>query len=260
MLHIPQSRKIVAPRRRGLIPEQKFGIRGRLRGIEIDTATGEIRRHVNHNIVTRAFLATIPLSFYQARDAYITEIRVGTGITAPADTDTGLATELAAKAITDPITTTFLTGATPYSIATVQFGLAEAIGKITEAGQFDSDDALANRALFGRGEVEAATQTDPVVITSTDHGLVNGDLVRFDGVAGMTSLNFVASNWYYVKKLTDNTFELYTDSGLTASLDGTGFGAFTVSSPETARWTKVIDKTSTKVFIVSFEMQAENAG
>lgn len=256
MIHFPPSRKIVDPRFGAV---QKLGLRGRLRAILTDVETGEIRRYLNHNIITRPFLATVPLSFYQARTYYITQIRVGTGITTPTDTDTALATQLASKAITDPITQTFLTGATPYSIATVQFNLTEAIGKLAEAGQFDSNNAMANRALFDTGTVEAATQANPVSITSTAHGRTSGDLVRFDNVTGMTELNFTGANWYYVSVVNANTFTLFTDSGLTSGLNGTGFGAFTAGSPNTAKWTLIIDKTSTKILQVSFEMQAQNA-
>lgn len=256
MLHIPRSRKIVEP---SLSQIQKFGFKGRLRAITTDVRTGEIRRYLNRNIITQAFLATVPLSFYEAREFFITQIRVGSGITAPSDTDTGLATQVASKAITDPIGTSFLTGATPYSVATVQFNLTEAIGKLAEAGQFDSNNDMANRALFGRGSVEGATQTNPVEIESTEHGLSPGELVRFDGVAGMTELNFVATNWYYIDVVDADHFELFTDSGLTSGLNGSGFGAFTPGSPDAGVWTLIIDKTNTKVLQVSFEMQAQNA-
>src|SRR5688572_27254633 len=258
MLHTPPKRKIAVPR---FGPVQKFGLSGRLRAILTDVITGKIRRHVNHNIITRPFLATVPLSFYEARAFYIDEIQVGTGITTPADTDTALATTLAAKAITDPITETFLTGATPYSIATVQFNLSEAIGNLTEAGQFDSDDGLANRALFGRGYVDAATTANPVGITSEEHGLTSGDKLRFDGVGGMTQLNFTTNGnvYYYASVANSDNFALYTDSGLTTPLNGGAFGAFTPASPETAVWTLVIEKTSSKILQVNFEMQAENA-
>lgn len=256
MIHLPPSRKIVEPRFGAV---QKFGLSGRLRTVMTDVVTGEIRRSLNRNIITRAFLATVPLSFYEARAFYITQIRVGSGITTPTDTDSSLATQVASKAITDPINETFLTGATPYSIATVQFNLTEAIGKLAEAGQFDSDNAMANRALFDRGTVEDATQTDPVEIESSNHGRTSGDLVRFDGATGMTELNFTGANWYYIDVTDAHHFDLYTDSGLTAGLDGTGFGAFTPASPATAKWTLIIDKTSTKILQVSFEMQAQNA-
>ena len=254
MIHLPPKRKIVAPR---FGPIQTFGLRGRLRGILHDHQTGEVRRYLNHNIIVRDFLATVPLSFYQARSFYIDEMRVGTGITAPSDTDTSLAVELATKAITDPITTTFLTGATPYSIATVQFGLGEAIGKLTEAAQYDSNGDMANRALFGRGSIEAATTTDPVAIESTAHDLSNGDMVRFDSVGGMTQLNWTTNGntYYFVSVVDPDNFELFTDAGLTTELDGTGFGAWTSGGV----WTQVIDKTGTKTFFASFEMQAENA-
>jgi hypothetical protein len=253
MLYIPPSRKIVDPR---LGDVQKFGISGRLKAILTDARTGEIlQRSVNHNIITRAMLATIPLSWYQARTYYVTEIGVGSGVTTPADTDTTLTTEVDRKAITDPITTTFLTGATPYSIATVHFTVSEANGNLTEAGQFDSNNGLANHALFGTGAITGATQANPVVITDVAHGLTSGTRIKILGVLGMTQINFTGATWYYVSVLTADTFSLYSDAGLTTTVNGTGYSAY--SSAGT--WYIDIPKTASTNLDVSFEIQAQNA-
>jgi hypothetical protein len=222
----------------------------------INGETGEVRRTLNHNIIMRDALADIPLSMFEARSAYVTKLAVGSGITAPADTDSALTTEVMTKAITEPLDETNLTGATPYVIATVQFLPGQATGNLTEAGLKLSTDVLVNHALFGRGVPTAATQADPVVITDADHGLVNADRVRFDGVGGMTALNFTGANWYYVSVLSSSTFSLYHDSALTNTVDGTGFGAFSGGTPT---WTIVIDKTAGNTFFVSFEIQAQNA-
>lgn len=82
------------------------------------------------------------------------------------------------------------------------------------------------------GNVSAATQANPVVITSTAHGLSTtvNQPVRFKNVLGMTNINDVNNDGtplYYAKVLTDNTFELYSDAAATAGVDGTGFGAYT---------------------------------
>jgi hypothetical protein len=171
------------------------------------------------------------------------------------DTDSALTTEVLVKAITDPIDESNLTGATPYAIATVQFNPSEANGNLSEAGLFDSDDALVNHALFGTGSITGATQADPCVITDADHGLSSGDRIRIDGVLGMTQLNFSGSNYYYVSVLSSSTFSLYSDAGLTDTIDATGFSAY--SSAGT--WTISIPKTSSNILQVSFEIQAENA-
>ncbi len=69
------------------------------------------------------------------------------------------------------------------------------------------------------GQVEGATKANPVVITSTAHGLKTGDEVTFYSVAGMTDLN---GNSYTVANPTANSFELDGE-------DGSAFGTLTVS-------------------------------
>lgn len=66
-------------------------------------------------------------------------------------------------------------------------------------------------------DVEGATQANPVVITSTSHGISNGTVVIFRDVGGMTDLN---GNAFTVANVATNTFEL-------SGTDGTGFGAYT---------------------------------
>ncbi len=72
--------------------------------------------------------------------------------------------------------------------------------------------------------ITGATQANPVVITSAGHTLINGAHIKITQVEGMTELN---GNSYYAKKLTADTFSLYSDSGLTTTVDGTGFTAYT---------------------------------
>ena len=70
-----------------------------------------------------------------------------------------------------------------------------------------------------------ATQANPVVITlSSDINLQNGERISFTGVGGMTELN---SGVYYVNNVSGATAELYDDSGLSTTTDGTAFGAYT---------------------------------
>lgn len=70
--------------------------------------------------------------------------------------------------------------------------------------------------------ITGATQADPVVITSTAHGLSNGDEVVIRNVLGMTGLN---KRKFKVANKTANTFEI-TDKD-DNDIDGTGFGAYT---------------------------------
>ena len=72
--------------------------------------------------------------------------------------------------------------------------------------------------------ITGATQANPVVVTMTGHNLRDGDKVTIAGVVGMTELN---TNTYYVKKVDANDVQLYSDSLLRNTVDGTGFTAYT---------------------------------
>lgn len=65
--------------------------------------------------------------------------------------------------------------------------------------------------------ITGATQANPCVITAAAHGLNAGDLIRIDGVGGMTQLN---ERTYTVANPTANTFEL-------AGVDSTAYDAYT---------------------------------
>lgn len=67
------------------------------------------------------------------------------------------------------------------------------------------------------GSITGATNANPCVITSANHGLANGDKVYISSVGGMTELN---GNVYTVANVDTNTFEL---SGVNSS----GYGAYT---------------------------------
>jgi len=71
--------------------------------------------------------------------------------------------------------------------------------------------------------ITGATQASPVVISSTAHGLSNGDEVDIRDVAGMTELN---GNRYKVANAAANTFEL-TSTEDDSDIDGTAFTAYT---------------------------------
>jgi len=72
--------------------------------------------------------------------------------------------------------------------------------------------------------ISGATQANPVVVTTTaDHRLRDGSKIVIASVSGMTELN---TNTYYSKRVTDTTFQLYTDEALTTTVDGTGFTAY----------------------------------
>lgn len=70
--------------------------------------------------------------------------------------------------------------------------------------------------------VATSTAADPVVITDTAHGLVDGDRVLLMGFTTATELNGLL---VYVNQLDANTFEIHHNRALTAGVDGTSFGA-----------------------------------
>lgn len=72
--------------------------------------------------------------------------------------------------------------------------------------------------------MSAATKTNPVVITTTaEHGYDSGDLVSISDVVGMTQLN---GTEYYIDVISPTEFELYEDSALTNTVNGTGFNNY----------------------------------
>lgn len=102
----------------------------------------------------------------------------------------------------------------PWSFAQKRLALTAAVP--ADTSRTIDDDTFAPIAITG------ATQASPVVITSDNHGLVNGDKIVITGVAGMTELN---GNVYYVTNKTNDTFSLVDEDG--DNIDGTGFTAYT---------------------------------
>lgn len=70
--------------------------------------------------------------------------------------------------------------------------------------------------------ITGATQANPVVVTSTAHGYIEGDEIQIDNVVGMVELNALR---FIVANPTANTFELTTIEG--DAIDGTTFTAYT---------------------------------
>lgn len=64
--------------------------------------------------------------------------------------------------------------------------------------------------------ISAATQADPVVLTTATHSYSNGDEVFISGVVGMTELN---GKFFVIDNVTATTFEL-------VGIDGTSYGAY----------------------------------
>lgn len=87
--------------------------------------------------------------------------------------------------------------------------------------------------------ITGATQANPVVVTSTAHGLTNGTVVYIDSVSGMVELNGRA---FVIANVATNTFEL-------KGVDGTSYTAYTsggTALPKTM--TEVANITQTSLF------------
>ena len=80
------------------------------------------------------------------------------------------------------------------------------------------------RPGIAKGDITGATQANPIVITSTAHDLKNGQKITIAGVVGMTELN---NGTFYVNNVTADTFELYSDAGLSESVSGLLYNAYT---------------------------------
>lgn len=76
--------------------------------------------------------------------------------------------------------------------------------------------------------IENVSQADPGVITTTqDNFFAEGAEITITDAAGMTDLN---GQSYYIDILTSNTFALYSDPGLTVTVDTTGFNTYSYTS------------------------------
>tara|TARA_R110002153_G_scaffold110609_3_gene252043 strand:+ start:1945 stop:3648 length:1704 start_codon:yes stop_codon:yes gene_type:complete len=83
-------------------------------------------------------------------------------------------------------------------------------------------DAVGSGAVTAT--ISGATQANPVVVTSASaHGFYEGQPITITGVVGMTQLN---GNEYYVNIASSTSFALYSDSALSTTVNGTGFGAW----------------------------------
>jgi len=72
--------------------------------------------------------------------------------------------------------------------------------------------------------ITAATKTNPVVLTLTTTNMINTQRILIENVSGMTQLN---TNKYFANVLSSTTVALYSDSALTTTINGTGFGTYT---------------------------------
>ena len=93
-------------------------------------------------------------------------------------------------------------------------------------------DGLGNLSWTSKGTetafIESISQANPgLVTTSSDSSLVSGAAVTITNCPGMTEVN---GGTYYANVQTSNTFTLYSDLALTATVDTSAFTAFSNTS------------------------------
>jgi len=100
--------------------------------------------------------------------------------------------------------------------------------------------------------ITGATQTNPVVITSSSHGLSNGDEVYIDSLGGMTEVN---NRNYLVANVTTNTFAL--QNLFAENIDGTGFTAYTSGGSATKIYEQSTPYAAADIFDLRFAQSAD---
>ena len=91
-----------------------------------------------------------------------------------------------------------------------------------------------------RGDITGATITKPPVITSNDHGLSKGAIVRLTQLGGSIDFN---NQEFRVTNVTTNTFELQ-DEETREDFDATDYTTYTSGG----RWNKINRSGSDRVF------------
>jgi hypothetical protein len=73
------------------------------------------------------------------------------------------------------------------------------------------------------GSITDISATNPIVVTVVGHGTTTGTHVVITGVSGMTEINNLTC---YVKAITPDTLELYSNLIVTSPINGTGYTAY----------------------------------
>ncbi len=170
-----------------------------LPGTRFDGKTGDLwvpnsRLIIGQNVIIDVAQEEL-LKIWRAIQGSVRQIEfmaVGAGLSTPTRFDSALEIELDSKDI-DLWDDVFIS-ANSIGVSTVKAQVVwlslEAIGRISEIGLKFDDGSLVTHALFKRLDISAASQTNPVrITTSANHGLVTGDEVHLDDIVGMTELN-----------------------------------------------------------------------
>jgi len=225
-------------------------------GWQYDKKSGlYVRKGSSKNMVVLAGLSMMAKSIqYGHADSgeTIRYMEVGTAHATPSKTDTALGTAVERVEI-DSWDNTNIAADPVVMIAIRLWDTTEGNGNLMECGLFQeaAGAPMFCRGLFGQGAITAATNDDPVLVTSEGHGLADGDLIVIENVEGMTELN---DNTYYVDVADADSFELYADADLATPVDGSGFGVFSLASPNAAVWTKIIPKTVAETLTINYSL------
>jgi len=104
-------------------------------------------------------------------------------------------------------------------------GMTNLNGNSYTARRVDASTLDLYSTAFNQKTISGATQANPVRITTLEaHSLSNGNAIAITEVNGMTQLN---QTKFYVSVANSTQFDLYTDVGLTSSVDGTAYSAWT---------------------------------
>jgi hypothetical protein len=94
------------------------------------------------------------------------------------------------------------------------------VGKLIS--NLDGPGSATIASVYSATNISAATQANPIVVTSNSHGLSNGDKVFIKGVGGMEQIN---SRVFKVANVAANTVELHDTSD--NAINSTGYNAYT---------------------------------
>ena len=104
-------------------------------------------------------------------------------------------------------------------------GMTNLNGNTYTARRIDASTLDLYSTTFNQKTISGATKTNPVRVTTLEaHGLSSSDEIAITEVNGMTQLN---QTKFYASVVNSTQIDLYSDSGLTSSVDGTAYGTWT---------------------------------
>ena len=193
--------------------------------------TAEIDNPFNDGAVARTLMEA-------NRDFFIKEVSGFLAFTYPdfvydidiCERDTGLVLDAIAFDINRGLNANYLTRQAAEKYYSNSSGRKAITSQLTETvAGFDFLKELATAALqnelYLSKEVDDITRASPAVVTTTtNHGFVNKNQVTFNNVGGMTDLEDTTA---YVKVISDQTFELFSDETFETPIDTSGFDGYT---------------------------------